>query len=86
MWFFPTFGGVTNDDIQFTGDIAKNFRYRSCKNSIIRIIMEEGIKAEIRVVSALDMPLASSRKLEYEALPNRERILKEADSLIGEKL
>ena len=58
----------------------------SVAESIIRIIMEEGIKAEIRVVSALDMPLAFSRKLEYEALPNRERILKEADSLIGEKL
>ena len=58
----------------------------SVAESIMRIIMEEGIKAEIRVVSALDMPLAFSRKLEYEALPNRERILKEADSLIGEKL
>lgn len=38
--FFPTFGGVMAEDIPFTDDISKSFRYRSCKNSVIRIISQ----------------------------------------------
>lgn len=38
--FFPTFGSVMAEDIPLTDDLSKSFRYRSCKNSILRIITQ----------------------------------------------
>ena len=52
--------------------------------SVIRIIMENNIKAEIKTVSALELPLAVSRKLENATLPNRDRIREAFDKLVGE--
>ena len=56
----------------------------SVAESIIRIIQESGIKATIKIVSALEMPLAFSRKLENATLPNRDRIRKAFDNLMEE--
>ena len=47
--------------------------------------MEKGIKAEIKTVSALDLPLAFSKKLENATLPNRDRIREAYDRLAGER-
>ena len=57
----------------------------SVAESVIRIIMEKGIKAEIKTVSALDLPLAFSKKLENATLPNRDRIREAYDRLAGER-
>ena len=57
----------------------------SVAESVIRIIMEKGIKAEIKTVSALDLPLAFSKKLENATLPNRDRIREAYDKLVGER-
>ena len=57
----------------------------SVAESVIRILMETGIKAEIKTVSALDLPLACSRKLENATLPNRDRIREAYDKLVGER-
>ena len=56
----------------------------SVAESVIRIIMENNIKAEIKTVSALELPLAFSRKLENATLPNRDRIREAFDKLVGE--
>ena len=55
----------------------------SVAETIRRRISEQRSEAEVRVVSALDMPLAFSRKLENATLPNSDRIRKEADKLLG---
>ena len=56
----------------------------SVAESIIRIIVESGIKATIKTVSALDLPLAFSRTLENAILPNRDRIRMAYDKLLEE--
>ena len=56
----------------------------SVAESVIRIIRESGIKAKIKTVSALDMPLAFSKKLENAILPNRDRIREAFVDLIGD--
>ena len=54
------------------------------QKSGIRIIRESGLKAKIKIVSALDMPLAFSKKLENAILPNRDRIREAFVDLIGD--
>ena len=57
----------------------------SVAETIIRIIHDSGMSVTIKCVSALEMPLAFSKKLENAILPNRDRIRKAFDSLMEEK-
>lgn len=57
----------------------------SVAETITRIIAEAGIQARIKIVSALDMPLAFSKRLEREALPSKERIVVAYNELMEER-